>query len=572
MPQTIKLKRSSTPSQVPTAAQLELGEVAINTADGKMFIKKGDNTIVDVTASGSGGGGGLSDVVDDTTPDLGGDLWLNGKRVFGEGTIMMGGPRTFSSSSKSILCGNDTFDFGDSSALTATNSINTGYNNIITGYKNIAGRIRKTNNKRASTSTAVNGFANGGVLANNATTIQFDAGLDTTYMDSLVSDAGKYGDKDYIPAYLRGYNPTIGYVSECVLVTNATKSQNPTVYTLTVIRGIDFGNDSYAYTKNNLGSYAFDLYDAEVDVTALRNLIIGENNLLGSQDKFNYKTGTYNGLYNNNNTVSNNLIGGRLNHIYGLSWDNLITGREHELKNISTSVIGGAAVKQRSDSDILESCLAVARWDSDFGLPEIGNICQVNLGGANVNFRNAPYSFTFGRGCKTGSTNNSESAAQSTAIGYTTRTWLANGFSGGNNTDCFSDSGMAFGNGSVASKSFSNFAFGQGITTPVSGGAAEGSGQVAVGEYNKYDGGEKEYFSVGTGEGDGDRYTSLAIQERTADSKEDTTGFCGIVMKALAESPVYVSDHYASLGGVPIGGLYRYGTSVNSNRIRIRVA
>ena len=44
MAQTIKLKRSSTPNNVPTTGQLELGEVAINTYDGKLYIKKDNGT------------------------------------------------------------------------------------------------------------------------------------------------------------------------------------------------------------------------------------------------------------------------------------------------------------------------------------------------------------------------------------------------------------------------------------------------------------------------------------------------------------------------------------------------
>ena len=40
MAQTIKLKRSATAGGIPTTSQLELGEVAINTTDGKMYIKK----------------------------------------------------------------------------------------------------------------------------------------------------------------------------------------------------------------------------------------------------------------------------------------------------------------------------------------------------------------------------------------------------------------------------------------------------------------------------------------------------------------------------------------------------
>jgi hypothetical protein len=44
MANQIILKRSSTPAKVPTTAQLALGELAINTHDGKVFIKKDDGT------------------------------------------------------------------------------------------------------------------------------------------------------------------------------------------------------------------------------------------------------------------------------------------------------------------------------------------------------------------------------------------------------------------------------------------------------------------------------------------------------------------------------------------------
>jgi hypothetical protein len=42
-------KRNNVQGQAPTAEQLDLGEIAINTADGKMFIKKSDGTIQDVS-------------------------------------------------------------------------------------------------------------------------------------------------------------------------------------------------------------------------------------------------------------------------------------------------------------------------------------------------------------------------------------------------------------------------------------------------------------------------------------------------------------------------------------------
>ena len=55
MANTIKLRRSATSGATPTTTQLALGEVAINTYDGKVFIKKDDGTesIVEVGASGT---------------------------------------------------------------------------------------------------------------------------------------------------------------------------------------------------------------------------------------------------------------------------------------------------------------------------------------------------------------------------------------------------------------------------------------------------------------------------------------------------------------------------------------
>ena len=59
MAQTIKLKRSATAGGAPTTSQLELGEVAINTYDGKMYIKKsvaGTESIVEISGGDSGTG------------------------------------------------------------------------------------------------------------------------------------------------------------------------------------------------------------------------------------------------------------------------------------------------------------------------------------------------------------------------------------------------------------------------------------------------------------------------------------------------------------------------------------
>lgn len=55
---TIKIKRSAVAGKIPADTDLDLGELAINTYDGKLFLKKsvaGTNTIVDVTSTSAGG-------------------------------------------------------------------------------------------------------------------------------------------------------------------------------------------------------------------------------------------------------------------------------------------------------------------------------------------------------------------------------------------------------------------------------------------------------------------------------------------------------------------------------------
>lgn len=51
----VKLKRSATPGKIPTTAQLALGEIGINTFDGKAYIKKNDGT-ESIVELGSAGG------------------------------------------------------------------------------------------------------------------------------------------------------------------------------------------------------------------------------------------------------------------------------------------------------------------------------------------------------------------------------------------------------------------------------------------------------------------------------------------------------------------------------------
>lgn len=59
----IKPKKSSTPGETPQASDLEVAELAVNTADGKLFVKHTDNSIKEISG---GGGGALNDLSDVT--------------------------------------------------------------------------------------------------------------------------------------------------------------------------------------------------------------------------------------------------------------------------------------------------------------------------------------------------------------------------------------------------------------------------------------------------------------------------------------------------------------------------
>lgn len=76
MANTILHKRSSTASAVPAAGSLTVGELAINTADGKLYTKKSNGTVVEV---GAGGGGGSNFTYGTSAPasPTAGDFWFN---------------------------------------------------------------------------------------------------------------------------------------------------------------------------------------------------------------------------------------------------------------------------------------------------------------------------------------------------------------------------------------------------------------------------------------------------------------------------------------------------------------
>jgi len=130
---TIKIKRSHVSGKVPHyPSTLGLGEFAINTYDGKVFIAAGEAGVgigTTVIQIGSGAGS-LSNIVEDTTPQLGGPLDINGKYITGTGGAKIVGIVT-ANAFVGVLTGNVTGDVSGSSgsctgnAATATQLQNT---------------------------------------------------------------------------------------------------------------------------------------------------------------------------------------------------------------------------------------------------------------------------------------------------------------------------------------------------------------------------------------------------------------------------------------------------------------
>jgi len=101
-------------SSAVTASVIEIPN-GDNVTGNKLHARDGDLFFGNTNLGGSGGGGGLSSLVQDSTPQLGGDLDLNGNNISGSGTIQStgdistGGNLNILNNKKLQIDGGDTF-------------------------------------------------------------------------------------------------------------------------------------------------------------------------------------------------------------------------------------------------------------------------------------------------------------------------------------------------------------------------------------------------------------------------------------------------------------------------------
>jgi hypothetical protein len=123
MATVVQLKRSETLGAIPGAGDIAVGELAVNLADGALYTKRTNGAIIEIGVSeqvpvffadevdlgdltsagetydmgsldGGSPGGGISSIVEDDTPQLGGDLDLNSNNITGTGNITFDGELT----------------------------------------------------------------------------------------------------------------------------------------------------------------------------------------------------------------------------------------------------------------------------------------------------------------------------------------------------------------------------------------------------------------------------------------------------------------------------------------------
>ena len=176
MANSIKVKRSATPSAAPTTANLELGELAINTYDGKLFIKK-DNGTASIVEVGAGGSGTVTSVAALTLGTTGTDLSSTVATGTTTPVITLQVP-TASASNRGALSSADWSTFNNKGSGTVTSV------SVVTA-NGLAGTVATSTTTPAITlTTSVTGVIKGDGTALSAATSGTDYSLGTSALST----------------------------------------------------------------------------------------------------------------------------------------------------------------------------------------------------------------------------------------------------------------------------------------------------------------------------------------------------------------------------------------------------
>lgn len=233
MANTIKIRRSAVASAVPTTAQLALGELALNTFDGKLFLKKNNGTESIVEIGAGGGVTSFSAGTTGLTPSTGtaGAVTLAGTLAVANGGT---GVTTSTGSGSNVLSTSPTLTtpvLGTPTSGTLTNC--TGYT-----FENIASKpttrdgygitdVPKTDGTSASGSWGISVTGSSASCTGNASTATTATNANNINRNGILSTTSASYRVLLGPA-----NNTAGY-GACSVVTDASRLYyNPSTDTL----------------------------------------------------------------------------------------------------------------------------------------------------------------------------------------------------------------------------------------------------------------------------------------------------------------------------------------------------
>ena len=237
----IKPKRSETSSSVPTTSNLAVGEIAINSADQKIYTRDSNDNIVTLAQPG------LLNVVEDTTPQLGGSLDTNSNDI------------NFADNDKAIFgAGNDLQIYHDGSLSYIVDDSSTGDLRIESNFLRL---IDRDNNATTATfdSSGVNLRHNDAVKLTTTSTGILTCGS-STITDGTIS----------WPFASKSDNLHIGTDASCSLTTGANN--------------IAVGCQSLKLNEDGSNNIAIGQNSLCCATTPSTNIVIGKNSLCASDE------------------------------------------------------------------------------------------------------------------------------------------------------------------------------------------------------------------------------------------------------------------------------------------------